>query len=461
MISSKIEVVPVILAAGQGKRMRSTYPKVLHPLAEKPLIDHVLSAVGELGITDPAVVIGHGADRLEEHLRGRAVRIVYQHEQLGTGHAVAQALTLIPDEAVVLVLYGDVPLVTSGTMASLVALASEGALAWLSVHVDDPSGFGRVLRDDTGAVTAIVEERDATPDQRGICEVNTGILAVRSSHLKRWIAALGCDNAQGEYYLTDCLALAVAEGVPVHMQQSMDPDEVIGINDRRQLAEAERTLNRQRVAALMSHGVTVRDPARLDIRGELVVGQDVEIDVGVILQGHISLGSGCYIGPYSILTDCDVAEGARIEAHSVIEQAQIGAGCRVGPFARLRPGTKLAEQAHVGNFVEVKNAKVGPGSKINHLSYIGDATLGADVNVGAGTITCNYDGANKHHTRIGDQAFIGSNTAMVAPVEVGQNATIGAGSVITRDAPAGKLTLARARQATLDGWKRPEKPLKE
>ena len=460
MTDSKAEqspIVPVILAAGQGKRMRSSMPKVLQPLAEAPLLDHVLAAAEDLGAAAPIVVVGHGGQQVEEHLAGRRLRIAHQAEQLGTGHAVAQALPLIDDEAIVLVLYGDVPLIGADTLRELAAQALDGALAWLTVHVDDPTGFGRILRDDGGAVVGIVEERDATPAQRGLREVNTGILAVRCAALKRWVAALKCDNAQGEYYLTDCLAMAVSEGLPVRVHRCGDVREVLGINDRRQLAEAERTLNRMRADALLEQGVTLRDPARLDVRGRVEAARDVEIDVGVVFKGRVVLEEGCYVGPYCILSDCTVGAGARVEAHSVIEGAVIGESCAVGPFARLRPGARLAEKSRVGNFVEVKNATIGLGSKVNHLSYIGDATLGAGVNVGAGTITCNYDGANKHHTRIGDRAFIGSNTALVAPVEVGESATVGAGSVLTRDAPAGELTLARARQTTIQGWQRPVK----
>ncbi|WP_455384096.1 bifunctional UDP-N-acetylglucosamine diphosphorylase/glucosamine-1-phosphate N-acetyltransferase GlmU [Acidihalobacter prosperus] len=455
--SERPSIVPVILAAGQGKRMRSSVPKVLQPLAEAPLLDHVLKAAEALGAAEPVVVIGHGGERVEAHLDGRAVRIAHQAQQLGTGHAVAQALPQIEDDAIVLVLYGDVPLIGSQTLRELAAQASDGALAWLTVHVDDPTGLGRILRDDGGSVVGIVEERDATPAQRGLREVNTGILAMRCAMLKRWVAALDCDNAQGEYYLTDCLAMAVAENVPVRVHRCEDPREVLGINDRRQLAEAERTLNRMRADGLLAQGVTLRDPARLDIRGNVEAGRDVEIDVGVVFKGRVTLGEGCYVGPYSVLSDCAVAAGARVEAHSVVEGAEIGEGCTVGPFARLRPGARLSEGARVGNFVEVKNASVGLGSKVNHLSYIGDATLGAGVNIGAGTITCNYDGANKHHTLIGDRAFIGSNTALVAPVEVGEDATVGAGSVLTRAAPPGELTLARARQTTIQGWQRPVK----
>lgn len=450
-------IVPVILAAGQGKRMRSSVPKVLQPLAEAPLLDHVLAAAEGLGAVSPVVVVGHGGEQVEAHLAGRDVRIALQDRQLGTGHAVAQALPRIEDEAIVLVLYGDVPLIATDTLRQLTAHASDGALAWLTVHVEDPHGLGRILRDDGGAVIGIVEERDATPVQRGLREVNTGILAVHCAALKRWVAALDCDNAQGEYYLTDCLAMAVAEGVPVRVHRCEDPREVLGINDRSQLAEAERTLNRMRADRLLAQGVMLRDPARLDIRGRVEAGRDVEIDVGVILKGRVVLAEGCYVGPYSVLSDCTLAAGARIEAHSVIDGAEVGAGCAVGPFARLRSGARLAETSRVGNFVEVKNAAIGIGSKVNHLSYIGDATLGEDVNVGAGTITCNYDGANKHHTRIGDRAFIGSNAALVAPVEVGDGATVGAGSVLTRSAPPGELTLARARQTTIQGWQRPVK----
>ena len=452
-----MNVVPVILAAGQGKRMRSSLPKVLQPLAEQTLIEHVLDTVEALRAGTPCVVVGHGAAQVESRLQGRHVRFVHQPEQLGTGHALAMALPSIPDDHVVLVLYGDVPLVTSDTLSRLLELAGTQAVAWLTAVLPDPSGFGRILRDDQGRVVGIVEEKDATPSQRELREVNTGILAANSAALKRWTAALGRDNAQGEYYLTDCLGMAVAEGVPIHVHRAVDHEEVLGINDKYQLAGAEAALRRRRARQLLAQGVTLRDPSRVDVRGRVTAGVDVEIDVGVILRGTVRLGDGCRIGPYCLLHDCEIGAGVSVEAHSILEGASVGAQCRVGPFARLRPGAQLAHGARVGNFVEIKQSALGAGSKVNHLSYIGDAHIGRDVNIGAGTITCNYDGVNKHRTVIGDRAFIGSNTALVAPVDVGDGATIGAGSVITRSAPPEELTLARARQVTVKGWKRPQR----
>ncbi len=437
--------------------MRSSLPKVLQPLAEKTLIDHVVDTAEAIQDRVPIVVVGHGADLVKSHLSERNVRFAYQAEQLGTGHAVAQALHLVQDDDIVLVLYGDVPLVTTQTLRILLENAKNGALAWLSTLLDNPSGFGRIVRNARGDVVAIVEEKDATPAQRELCEVNTGILAVQCAALKRWAGQLDCKNAQREYYLTDCLSMAVAEGVQVKVHRCTDSEEVLGINDKSQLSIAERALQKRRSHRLLKEGVTLRDPMRLDIRGEVIAGSDVEIDVGVILKGKVRLGDRCYVGPYTVLNECDIGAGTRIEAHSIIENANIAPNCSVGPFSRLRPGTHLSEGARVGNFVEIKNSSLGRGSKVNHLSYIGDSTLGEKVNIGAGTITCNYDGVNKHRTSIGDNAFIGSNTALVAPVNVGKSATIGAGSVISKDAPAGKLTLARAPQITIPDWKRPGK----
>lgn len=446
----------IILAAGQGKRMRSALPKVLQPLAGKPLLAHVLETAESLEPQAIHVVYGHGGEQVREHFADRRVQWALQAEQLGTGHAVQQALPAIPAEHQVLVLCGDVPLVRPQLLRRLVE-AADGGLALLTAVLDDPSGYGRILRDPRDQVAGIVEERDATDEQRRIQEINAGLMAGQAGQLAGWLSRVGADNAQGEYYLTDVVALAVADGVPVTAVCAPVADEVLGINDRVQLAEAER-LHRQRVArSVMEQGVTLIDPQRFDLRGELSCGRDVSIDINVIVEGRVELGDQVQIGPNVVIRDSVIAAGTRVHANSVIDGAQIGANCEIGPFARLRPAAVLAERAKVGNFVEVKKSEIGPRSKVNHLSYIGDATIGADVNVGAGTITCNYDGANKHRTVIGDGAFIGSGVELVAPVEIGAGATIGAGSTIGKAAPPGELTLERARQVTVKGWKRPQK----
>ncbi len=452
----------IVLAAGQGKRMRSSLPKVLHTLGGRPLLAHVLAAARALAPQAVHVVYGHGGERVRATFAARETGLVWVHqaEQRGTGHAVRLALAGVPDEARVLVLYGDVPLIREETLRRLLATAAAagpGALGLLTAVLDDPSGYGRVLRDPDGRVTGIVEERDASASQKRIAEINTGILTAAAGRLRAWVEGLTADNAQGEYYLTDAIRLAHREGVPIVTEAPAAIAEILGVNSQPELARLERLYQQQQVQALMAQGVTVRDPARLDVRGEIVCGRDVVIDVNVILQGRVVIGDEVYIGPNNILRDTTVGSGSEILPNCVIEGAEIGARCRIGPFARLRPGTRLAEAVQVGNFVEIKNAEVGAGAKMNHLSYIGDASVGAHTNIGAGTITCNYDGAHKHRTVIGENAFIGSNTALVAPVRVGKGATIGAGSVITRDAPDGELTLARAEQKTVKGWKRPVK----
>lgn len=454
---SLVTVHSVILAAGQGTRMRSARPKVLQPLAGRPLLAHVIDAQARPASERVHVVYGHGGATVQAAFAGQAdLNWIEQAEQLGTGHAVAQALPGIPDEAIVLVLYGDVPLVQPATLQALCEAASQDALAILSVNLTDPTGYGRILRED-GQVRGIVEHKDASDAQRAIREVNTGLMAAPAHRLKAWVSQLGCDNAQGEYYLTDCVGLAVGEGVSVRAIISDDPLEVAGINDRSQLAAMERALQMRQAQAAMREGLQLMDPARFDLRGTLRFGRDCLIDVNCVLEGAIELADDVVIGPNCVLRNVRIGRGSRIEASSVLEASEIGADCRVGPFARLRPGTRLADAARVGNFVETKKSRIGPGSKVNHLSYIGDSEIGADVNVGAGTITCNYDGVNKHLTRIEDGAFIGSNTALVAPVTVGAGATIGAGSVISKDAPAQALTVARARQRSIDGWQRPQK----
>ncbi len=450
------ELSIIILAAGKGTRMRSARPKVLHRLAHKPLLGHVLDCAAALRPTGLRVVYGHGGEQVPAAFPGAEVTWVEQAERLGTGHAVAQALPGIPDGHRVLVLYGDVPLLSAASLQGLLETPAEG-LGLLTVTLDDPGGYGRVVRDDAGRILRIVEEKDADPSIRALREINTGILVAPAGRLRAWVETLDNHNAQGEYYLTDIVAKAVAENLPLASRQPERAWEVLGVNDQRQLAELERHYQRQRAEELMAEGVALRDPARLDVRGEVSAGREVEIDINVILEGRVKLGDGVKIGPNCILREVDIAENTEILANSLIEEAVIGANCRVGPFARLRPATVLANHAHVGNFVEIKKSSIGPGSKINHLSYIGDTEMGADVNIGAGTITCNYDGAHKHKTIIGDDVFVGSDTQLVAPVRVGDGATLGAGSTLTRDAPANALTLSRVAQKTVTGWKRPRK----
>jgi len=451
----RIEVV--ILAAGMGTRMRSTMPKVLHGLAGKPLLWHVVRAAQALEPEAIHVVYGHGGEGVRAALSDQGLDWVEQPNQLGTGHAVACALPRVGDDALVLVMYGDVPLIQPATLASLVQEAGPDTLALLTARMEPPNAYGRVLRDAGGAVMGIVEARDATPEQLEVREVNTGFLAAPARHLGGWLARLQPTNAQGEHYLTDVIALAVADGTRIHTLTTANPAEFLGVNRRSELATLERLYQRDLAQRLMDDGVTLRDPDRFDLRGKLVAGLDCEIDVNVVVEGKVQLGSRVRIGAHNVLRDSTLGDNVLVRENCVIEGATIGAGSIVGPFARIRPGTVLAEGTHVGNFVELKNADVGEHSKINHLSYVGDSSVGRGVNIGAGTITCNYDGANKHRTVIGDGAFIGSNTALVAPVTVGDNATVGAGSTITRDAPAGELTVARGRQETVQGWKRPVK----
>ena len=450
----------ILLAAGQGKRMHSDLPKVLQPLSGRPLLAHVIDAARALEPAAIHVVYGHGGDRVRAAFPDPDLVWCLQAEQLGTGHAVAQALPAIPDDHTVLVLCGDVPLVRHETLRRVVA-AADGGLALLTARVDPPTGYGRVLRDARGRVTRIVEERDATDEERRINEINTGLMAMNAANLRRWLARVTNDNAQGEYYLTDVIALAFDEGIDVRGEPTEDPLEAMGINDKVQLAAAERAYQRAQAERLMAQGVTIADPSRIDIRGTVEAGRDVFLDVGVVLEGHVTLGDRVRVGAYSVLTDVRLGADSVVHPHSVLQGLEAGTGCEIGPFARIRPSTVLADHVKIGNFVETKQATVAAGTKINHLSYVGDATVGAAVNVGAGTITCNYDGANKHRTIIGDGAFIGSNTALVAPVEIGPAATIGAGSTITKDAPAGELTIARARQVTVQGWKRPVKKNKQ
>ncbi len=450
-------LVVVVLAAGKGKRMKSALPKVLHELAGRPLLSHVLACAQSMAPDKVVVVHGHGGDRVRESLSLTDVTWVEQREQLGTGHAVDQAMTQIADGSRVLVLYGDVPLIQSATLTRVIEFAGADSLGLVTIELDDPAGYGRIVRDAAGRVLGIVEEGDATSAEKQIHEVNTGILAVEASLLRTWLHALDTDNAQGELYLTDIIALAVADGVKVETAHPGSAEEVLGVNDRDQLAHVERFYQHSEARRLMLDGVTLRDPRRFDVRGEVIAGRDIVIDVNVILEGCVRIGDGVRIGPHTVVRDSDIGAGTQILANCHIEGASIGAQCRIGPYSRVRPGAGLAAEVHIGNFVEVKNSRIEHGSKVNHLSYVGDADIGHEVNVGAGTITCNYDGANKHRTVIGDNAFIGSGTELVAPVTVAAGATIGAGSTITRDAPAGELTLERARQTTVKGWKRPEK----
>jgi bifunctional UDP-N-acetylglucosamine pyrophosphorylase/glucosamine-1-phosphate N-acetyltransferase len=446
----------IVLAAGEGRRMRSALPKVLMPLAGRPLLAHVLDTAASLAPETLHVVYGHGGDQVRAAFAGREdIRWVEQARQLGTGHAVQQALPGIPEAARVLVLYGDVPLTRADTLRAL--LAAPGPLAVLGAEPADATGYGRILLDGHGRVEAIVEHRDATPAQRALGLVNTGILAADAAALVRWLGALGNDNAQGEYYLTDVFAMAAAEGQPAALVRCDDPLEAEGANDPWQLAQLERAFQLRAARALMAGGVRMADPARFDLRGEVQAGRDVEIDVDVVLEGHVVLGDGVRIGPFCRLKDVELAAGTEVRAHCDLEGAVSRGACVIGPFARLRPGSELAAGVHVGNFVEVKNSRLSEGAKANHLSYVGDAEVGARSNLGAGTITCNYDGARKHRTEIGEDAFIGSNAALVAPVRIGAGATIGAGSVIAKDAPAGELTVARAKQVTVRGWRRPRK----
>ncbi len=450
----------VILAAGQGTRMKSDIPKVLHSIAGKPMLLRVIKSAQQLTPAAIHVVYGHGGERVREQLSESPVNWVLQDQQLGTGHAVNQVLPHISDSQTVLVLYGDVPLISSQTLSKLVAAADNGALGLLTAELSDPRGYGRIVRTHDGHVSAIVEQKDATPDQLKIAEINTGMLAANAGQLRSWLADINNNNAQGEYYLTDIIALAVKSGVSVNAISTEDLTEIEGINNKLQLAALERVCQRRQAESLMLQGATLRDPARFDLRGNLTIGRDVEIDVGVVFEGDVTLGDRCYIGPNCILKDIVLGNDVRVEANCVLEASVVGDQCAIGPYARLRPGCRLADKVKIGNFVEVKKSTVEAGSKINHLSYVGDTHMGSNVNVGAGTITCNYDGANKHLTEIGDDVFVGSSTQLVAPVKIGRGATIGAGSTITHDVPDGELTLSRSTQKTRKGWKRPVKTKK-
>lgn len=446
----------VILAAGQGKRMHSNLPKVLHPLAGKALVSHVIDTARSLSPRRLCLVYGHGGDVVRAALDAPDLAWALQEPQLGTGHAVQQALPLIADGGTTLVLYGDVPLIQADTLKRLLR-AAENALAILTVELPDPQGYGRIVRDAGGRVVRIVEQKDANADERLIREINTGIMAMPTARLGEWLGRLSSNNAQNEYYLTDIVGMAVEEGLPVHTANPLHAWEVLGVNSKVQLAELERIAQRGYAETLMEQGVRLADPARMDVRGSLECGRDVFIDVNCVFEGMVQLADAVEIGPNCVLKNARIGTGARIAAFTHIEDAVVGADGMIGPFARLRPGTELAEDVHVGNFVEIKKSTIAAHSKANHLAYIGDATIGSRVNVGAGTITCNYDGASKHRTIIEDDAFIGSDTQLVAPVTVGRGATVGAGTTLTKDAPADSLTISRARQSSIAGWKRPVK----
>ena len=450
----------VILAAGMGKRMQSALPKVLHPLAGKPLLSHVVDTARALSPSALCVIYGHGGELVPQRLAAPDLQFARQEPQLGTGHAVMQATPWLHDEVPTLILYGDVPLTSADSLRRLLDSAGGDKLAVLTVELDDPTGYGRIVRKE-GRIVGIVEQKDASEAQRAIREVNTGIMVAPTPLLKKWLGSLSNDNAQKEYYLTDIVARAVEDGVPVVSAQPAAVWETLGVNSKVQLAELERIHQRNVANALLEQGVTLHDPARLDVRGSLACGRDVTIDINCVFEGTVELEDGVTIGAHCVIRNARIAQGAHIKPFCHIEDATVGAGSLIGPYARLRPGTELAEDVHIGNFVEVKNSTVAAHSKANHLAYVGDATIGSRVNIGAGTITCNYDGANKFRTVIEDDAFIGSDTQLVAPVRVGKGATLGAGTTLTKDAPEGKLTVSRARQVTVENWQRPVKVKKQ
>jgi bifunctional UDP-N-acetylglucosamine pyrophosphorylase/glucosamine-1-phosphate N-acetyltransferase len=449
----------VILAAGMGKRMQSALPKVLHPLAGKPLLAHVVDTARALSPSCVAIVYGHGGNAVVDAFQQPDIHFAQQTPQLGTGHAVMQALPLLDDNAPTLILYGDVPLTTSTTLQRLVDLASTDKLGILTVTLTNPTGYGRIVREH-GHITRIVEQKDATEAEKTISEVNTGIMVVPTPKLKQWLSTLSNNNAQNEYYLTDIVARAVADGTPIVSAQPDSIDETLGVNSKVQLAELERIYQQRYAHRLLEQGVTLLDPARIDVRGTLNCGKDVSIDVNCVFEGNVTLADNVTIGANCIIQNATIGAGTHIKPFTHIDQTEIGQGAQIGPYARLRPGAVLSDDVHIGNFVEVKKSHIGTGSKANHLAYIGDATIGARVNIGAGVITCNYDGVNKSRTVIGDDAFIGSDTQLIAPVVVGNGATIGAGTTLSKDAPAEQLTLSRTRQTSLPGWKRPVKQVK-
>jgi bifunctional UDP-N-acetylglucosamine pyrophosphorylase/glucosamine-1-phosphate N-acetyltransferase len=455
-----MELNVVILAAGQGKRMKSDLPKVLQPLAGRPLLQHVIDVAQSLNPAEVQVVYGHGGERVRETLKDQKVTWVLQAEQLGTGHAVLQAVPDIPPERMVLVLYGDVPLIRRSTLENLVNLAGPESMSLLTVELADPTGYGRIVRNANGEVQKIVEHKDATKTQLKITEGNTGILAAPAKLMRQWLALLRNDNSQGEYYLTDIIGMAVEEKIKVNPLVVPDPAEALGVNDKVQLAQVEAIRRAEVARDLMIAGVTLVDPARVDVRGSLGHGSDVQVDVNVVFEGNVTLGNRVYIGPNTVVRNSHIGDDTQVYGSCVIDSANIGANCQIGPFARFRPTSTLASGVHIGNFVEVKNSSIAEDSKANHLSYVGDAQVGSRVNIGAGTIIANYDGANKHRTVIGDDAHTGSNSVLVAPITIGTGATVGAGSTVAQHVPPGKLTVARARQVTIEGWERPRKPKK-
>ena len=449
----------VILAAGMGKRMQSSLPKVLHPLAGKPLLSHVIDTARSLELETPSslcVIYGHGGEQVPMLISAPDIACAKQEPQLGTGHAVAQAIPFLRDDEPTLILYGDVPLIQAKSLQRLIAVAGNNQLAILTAEMCDPTGLGRIVR-KAGKVTAIIEQKDANETQRAITEINTGIMIAPTTQLKRWLTALSNNNAQGEYYLTDIVAQAVAEGVTVTTAQPDALWETLGVNSKIQLAELERIHQKNIAQSLLEQGVTLLDPARIDVRGSLHCGRDVSIDVGCVFEGKVTLEDGVNVSAHCVIKNAHIGAGAQIKPFCHIEESEVGAQSQIGPYARLRPGTVLAQDVHIGNFVEIKNSQIAAQSKANHLAYIGDATIGSRVNIGAGTITCNYDGANKFRTVIEDDAFIGSDSQLVAPVTVGKGATIGAGTTLTKDAPEGKLTVSRPKQMTIDNWQRPQK----
>ena len=448
----------VILAAGQGKRMNSDLPKVLQPLAGRPLLGHVIGTARSLDPDSIYVVYGFGGGEVQAALGEAAVDWVLQSEQLGTGHAVMQAMPLIPADHTVLVLYGDVPMIKASTLKQLLAASHAGrSLALLTLEIATPTGYGRIIRDASGQVSAIIEERDATPAQRKVTEINTGVMAAPAGELRSWLLDIGRNNDQKEYLLTDAVGIAVSAGNKVAAVAASSAEEVLGVNDKIQLAEVEANYRRLRARELLLAGATLADPTRIDIRGSVSVGRDVFIDINAVLSGEVHLGSGVHIGPHCVISESTIGAGTEVHAHSIIDHAVVGENCRIGPFARLRPDTVLHADVHIGNFVEVKKAEIGTHSKANHLAYVGDATIGSGVNIGAGSITCNYDGENKWPTVIEDGAFIGSGSMLVAPVRIAAGSTIGAGSTIVASAPEGQLTLERSKQVSVDSWQRPRK----
>ncbi|WP_086929389.1 bifunctional UDP-N-acetylglucosamine diphosphorylase/glucosamine-1-phosphate N-acetyltransferase GlmU [Agarilytica rhodophyticola] len=447
----------VILAAGKGTRMCSNKPKVLHTIAGKPFLQHVVDRSRELDADNIHIVVGHGADSVRAEIGSENISYVQQTEQLGTGHAVKQALPQLQADSTVLILYGDVPLIKSETLKNLVSQVGEKSLGLLTVNLDNPSGYGRIIRDQDGSVVSIIEHKDANLEQQKVKEVNTGVMAVRSQDLQRWLPQLNNNNVQKEYLLPDIIAMAKAEGMSIETAQPAEESEVLGVNNRLQQAELERIYQVNMAKDLLAQGLTLLDPARFDCRGTLKVGKDCLVDINCVFEGDVTLGDNVKIGPNCHISDAVIGDDVEIKSHTVIENAQVGNNATVGPFARLRPQAELNEGAKIGNFVEIKKAVIGKGSKVSHLSYIGDAEIGSDVNIGAGTITCNYDGVNKFKTKISDGVFVGSNTALVAPINLGENVTVGAGSVVTVDVKDNDLAVARTRQRNISGWKRPVK----